>query len=69
MEFSAIYDVCVEGGRPFKLTQEMLDAIEERIKQGSRESQEDTEVDFDMALVPNKNLLHDPLRNCNRVQL
>ena len=26
-------------------------------------------VDFDIALVPDKNLLHDPLRNCNRAQL
>ena len=69
MEFSTIYDVCVESGRPFKLTQEMLDAIEERMKQDGRESQEDTEVDFDMALVPDKNLLHDPPRNCNRAQL
>ena len=34
-----------------------------------RESQEDTEVDFDIALVPDKNLLHDPLRNCNQVHL
>ena len=34
-----------------------------------RESQEDTGVDFDIALVPDKNLLHDPLRNCNRAQL
>ena len=35
MEFSTIYDicVCVGSGRPFKLTQEMLDAIEERMKQ------------------------------------
>ena len=51
MEFSTVYDVCVESGRPFKLTQEMLDAIEERIKQDGRESQEDAEVDFGMALV------------------
>ena len=28
-----------------------------------------TGVDFDIALVPDKNLLHDPLRNCNRAQL
>ena len=63
MEFSTIYDVC---GRPFKLTREMLDAIEERMKHAHRrESQEGTEVDFDTALVPDKNLLHDPLRNCN----
>ena len=33
MEFSTIYDVCVGSGRPFKHIQEMLDAIEERIKQ------------------------------------
>ena len=33
------------------------------------ESQENTGVDFDIALVPDKNLLHDPLRNCNRAQL
>ena len=33
MEYSTIYDVCVGSGRPFKLTQEMLDAIEERMKQ------------------------------------
>ena len=33
MEFSTIYDVCVESGRPFKLTREVLDAIEERMKQ------------------------------------
>ena len=26
-------------------------------------------VDFDIAHVPDKNLLHDPLRNCNRAQL
>ena len=35
----------------------------------SWESQEDTRVDFDIALVPDKNLIHDPLRNCNRAQL
>ena len=69
MEFSTIYDICVGSGWPFKLTQEMLDAIEERMKQDGRESQEDTEVDFDIALVPDKNLLYDPPRNCNRVQL
>ena len=80
MEFSTIFDVCVGSGRPFKLTREMLDAIEERIKQGQRtqfqdldahgrESQEDTGVDFDIALVPDKNLLHDPLKNSNRAQL
>ena len=34
-----------------------------------RESQEDTEVDFDTAFVPDKNLLHDRLRNCTRAQL
>ena len=34
-----------------------------------RESQEYTRVDFDTALVPDNNLLHDPLRNCNRAQL
>ena len=34
-----------------------------------RESQEDTGVDFDIALIPDKNLLHDPLRNCNQAQL
>ena len=33
MEFSTIYDVCLGSGRPFKLTPEMLDAIEERMKQ------------------------------------
>ena len=35
MEFSTIYDVCVcvGSGRPFKLTQEKLDAIEEWMKQ------------------------------------
>ena len=33
MEFSTVYDVCGESGRPFKLTREMLDAIEERMKQ------------------------------------
>ena len=33
MEFSTIYDVCVGSGRPFKLTREMLDAIEEQMKQ------------------------------------
>ena len=33
MEFSTIYDVCVGSGGPFKLTREMLDAIEERMKQ------------------------------------
>ena len=33
MEFSTINDVCVGNGRPFKLTREMLDAIEERMKQ------------------------------------
>ncbi len=35
MEFSTIYDVCVcvGSGRPFMLTREMLDAIEERMKQ------------------------------------
>ena len=33
MEFSTIYDVCVGSGRPFKLTREMLDAIEEWMKQ------------------------------------
>ena len=48
----------------------MLDAIEERMKHAHRrESQEGTEVDFDTALVPDKNLLHDPLRNCNWAQL
>ena len=93
MEFSTIYGVCVGNGRPFKLTREMLDAIEERMKQNNettaatqlvkmlgerrfqdlvahgRESQEDTGVDFNIALVPDKNLLHVPLRNCNRAQL
>ena len=34
-----------------------------------QESQEDTGVDFDIALVPDKNLLHDPRRNCNQAQL
>jgi len=34
-----------------------------------RESQEDTGVDFDIALVAAKNLLHDPLRKCNWAQL
>ena len=34
-----------------------------------QESQEDTGVDFDIALIPDKNLLHDPRRNCNRAQL
>ena len=34
-----------------------------------RESQEDIGVDFDIALVPDKNLLHDSLRNCYRAQL
>ena len=75
-------------GRPFKLTQEMLDAIEERMKQDDKttaatqlvkmlgergfkistrtvERAMKTRVDFDIALVPDKNLLHDPLRNCN----
>ena len=35
MEFSTFYDVCVcvGSGRPFKLTREMLDAIEEWMKQ------------------------------------
>ena len=33
MKFSTVYDVCVGNGRPFKLTREMLDAIEERMKQ------------------------------------
>ena len=33
VEFSTIYDVCVGNGRPFKHTREMLDAIEERMKQ------------------------------------
>ena len=35
MEFSSIYDVCVcvGSGRPYKLTCEILDAIEERMKQ------------------------------------
>ena len=33
MEFSTIYDICVGSGRPFKLTREMLDAIEEWMKQ------------------------------------
>ena len=33
MEFSTIYEVCVGSGRPLKLTREMLDAIEERMKQ------------------------------------
>ena len=33
MEFATIYDVCVGSGRPFKLTCEMLVAIEERMKQ------------------------------------
>ena len=32
MEFSTVYDVYVGNGRPFKLTREMLDAIEERMK-------------------------------------
>ena len=32
MEFSTIYDVC-GSGRPFKLTREMLGAIEEQINQ------------------------------------
>ena len=35
----------------------------------SWESQEDTGVDFDIALVPEKNLLHDSLRNYNRAQM
>ena len=38
MEFSTIYDVCVGSGRSFKLTQEMLDAIEERMKQDDKTS-------------------------------
>ena len=38
MEFSTIFDVCVGSGRPFKLTREMLDAIEERIKQDNERS-------------------------------
>ena len=29
------------------------------------ESQEDAGVDFDITLVPDKNLLHDSLSNCN----
>ena len=33
MEISTIYDACVGSGRPFKLTREMLDAIEEWMKQ------------------------------------
>ena len=33
MEFSTIYDVYVGSGRPFKLTREMLDAIEAWMKQ------------------------------------
>ena len=33
MKLSTVYDVCVGNGRPFKLTREMLDAIEERMKQ------------------------------------
>ena len=82
--------VCVGSGRPFKLTREMLDAIDEAGRRDhggdpahenvgrmrfqdldahGRESQEDTRVDFDIALVPDKNLLHVPLRNCNQVQL
>ena len=36
MEFYTIYDVCVGSGRPFKLTREMLDAIEERMKQDNK---------------------------------
>ena len=33
MRFSTIYNVCVGSGSPFKLTREMLDAIEEWMKQ------------------------------------
>ena len=33
MEFSTIYDVCVGSGRLFKFTREMLNAIEEWMKQ------------------------------------
>ena len=33
MEFSTNYDVCAGSGRPSKLTREMLDAIQERMKQ------------------------------------
>ena len=36
MKFSTIYDVCVGSGRPFKLTREMLDAIEEWMKQDDK---------------------------------
>ena len=33
MKFSTVYNVCVGSGRAFELTREMLDAIEERMKQ------------------------------------
>ena len=88
MEFSTIYDVGVGSGRPFKLTREMLDALEEWMKQdaettaatqlvkilGGRgfkistrtvERARKTRVDFDIALITDKNFLHDPLRNYN----
>ena len=38
MEISTIYDVCVGSGKPFKPTREMLDAIEEWIKQDDETS-------------------------------
>ena len=33
VKLSTVYDVCVGNGWPFKLTREMLDAREERMKQ------------------------------------
>ena len=45
------------GERSFKISTRMV----ERARK--------TQVGFDIALIPDKNFLHGPLRNCNRAQL
>ena len=52
-----------KSGRPFKLTREMLDAIEERMKQD-----EETQLVKMLGKCGFKIFTH-PLRNCNRAQL
>ena len=81
---------CVGSGRHFKLTHEMSDAIEDRMKQydettvtqlvkmlgecGFKILTHTVErarktLEWSLTLPSYLNLLHDPLRNCNRVQL
>ena len=89
MEFSTIYNACVGSGGPFKLTREMLDAIEEQMKQDDETTAETQLVKMlgkcgfkiltrtverarktlRWTLTLPSNLLHNPLRNCNRAQL